>query len=56
MKRELTFKDVNLSDKRELKEEYAAYRKRLKENYYKIKYYLRGELFWDSLSKGTYRR
>ena len=25
------------------------------ENYYKVKYYLKGELFWDSLSKGTYR-
>tara|TARA_R110000824_G_scaffold235605_1_gene424403 strand:+ start:1122 stop:1298 length:177 start_codon:yes stop_codon:yes gene_type:complete len=50
------FKDINLSNKREFKEEYAAYRKRLRENYYRVKYYLKGELFWDSLSKGTYRR
>jgi len=50
-----TFKYVNLSSKREWKEDYADYRKRLKENYYRVKYYLRGELFWDSLSKGTYR-
>jgi hypothetical protein len=47
---------INLSNKREVKEDYAAYRKRLKANYYTVKYYLRGELFWDSLSKGTYRR
>lgn len=50
------FKDINLSNKREFKEEYADYRKRLRENYYRVKYYLKGELFWDSLSKGTYRR
>tara|TARA_R110001606_G_scaffold397930_1_gene575750 strand:- start:1498 stop:1704 length:207 start_codon:yes stop_codon:yes gene_type:complete len=49
------FKYVNLSNARGLKEEYSEYRTRLKENYYKIKYYLKGELFWDSLSKGTYR-
>jgi hypothetical protein len=51
----ITFKNINLSNKRGLKEEYAEYRDRLKENYYKVKYYLKGELFWDSLSKGTYR-
>jgi|TARA_R100001594_G_scaffold95831_1_gene130123 hypothetical protein len=56
MSKKETFKDINLSNKREFKEEYSAYRKRLKENYYRVKYYLRGELFWDSLSKGTYRR
>jgi len=50
------FKDINLSNKREFKEEYVDYRKRLRENYYRVKYYLKGELFWDSLSKGTYRR
>ena len=49
------FKYVNLSAKRDFKETYADYRKRMRENYYKVKYYLRGELFWDSLSKGTYR-
>ena len=49
-----TFKYVNLSNKRGIEEEYADYRKRLKENYYKVKYYLRGEIFWDSLAKGTY--
>lgn len=49
------FKYVNLNNARGLKEEYAVYRTRLKENYYKVKYYLKGELFWDSLSKGTYR-
>lgn len=50
-----TFKHIDLSNKRNWKEEYADYRKRLRENYYKVKYYLRGELFWDSLSQGTYR-
>jgi len=49
------FEYVNLSNARDFKEEYAEYRTRLKENYYKVKYYLKGELFWDSLSKGTYR-
>jgi hypothetical protein len=50
-----TLKYVNLDNKRGIKEEYSEYRKRLQENYYKVKYYLRGELYWDSLSKGTYR-
>lgn len=50
-----TLKYVNLSNKRDFKETYADYRKRMRENYYKVKYYLRGELWWDSLSKGTYR-
>ena len=50
-----SLKYVNLSGERGVKETYAEYRKRMKENYYKVKYYLRGELFWDSLSKGTYR-
>jgi len=50
-----TMKYINLSATREFTEEYADYRKRMKENYYKIKYYLKGELFWDSLAKGTYR-
>ena len=50
-----TLKYVNLSAKRGIKEEYTEYRKRMKENYYKVKYYLKGELIWDSLSKGTYR-
>ena len=54
-KRESLFKDINLDNKRGVQEEYADYRKRLRENYYKVKYYLRGELFWDSLAKGTYR-
>ena len=54
--KQIVFKDINLSNKREFKEEYADYRKRLRENYYRVKYYLKGELFWDSLSKGTYRR
>ena len=54
-KKESHFKYVNLNNARDYKEEYAAYRTRLKENYYKVKYYLKGELFWDSLSKGTYR-
>ena len=43
-----TFKYVNLSNKRDWKEDYADYRKRLRENYYRVKYYRRGELFWDS--------
>ena len=50
-----TLKYVNLDNKRGIKEEYSEYRKRLQENYYKVKYYLKGELYWDSLSKGTYR-
>jgi len=54
-KTKVTLKDVNLSATREFTEEYADYRKRMQENYYKIKYYLKGELFWDSLAKGTYR-
>tara|TARA_R110002012_G_scaffold204477_1_gene374172 strand:+ start:872 stop:1060 length:189 start_codon:yes stop_codon:yes gene_type:complete len=54
-KRESNFKNINLSAKREIEETYSEYRKRMRENYYKCKYYLRGELFWDSLSKGTYR-
>ena len=51
-----TLKDINLSNKRGFQEDYAEYRLRLKKNYYTIKYYLKGELFWDSLAKGTYRR
>lgn len=54
-KEKLTLKDINLGDKRGIHEDYQAYRKRLKENYYKIKWYLKGEQIWDSLSKGTYR-
>ena len=50
-----SLKYVNLSNKREFEETYADYRKRLRENYYTVKYYRRGELWWDSLSKGTYR-
>ena len=50
-----TLKYVNLNPKRGLQEDYQEYRKRMKENYLKVKYYLKGELFWDSLSKGTYR-
>ena len=53
-KEKLTLKDTNLSNKREIHEDYQAYRKRLKENYYKIKWYLKGEQIWDSLAKGTY--
>jgi len=51
-----TLNIINLSNTREFKEEYAEYRLRLKKNYYTVKYYLKGDLFWDSLSKGTYRR
>ena len=50
-----TLKYVNLNAKRGLKEDYQEYRKRMRENYYKVKYYLQGQLWWDSLSKGTYR-
>ena len=46
------FKDINLSNKRDWKEDYADYRKRLKENYYRVKYYLRGEVVWNSIEKG----
>ena len=55
-KRQESIKEVNLDNKRGIEEEYADYRKRMRENYYKVKYYLRGELFWDSLAKGTYRK
>lgn len=55
-KTKVTLQDVNLSATREFTEEYADYRKRMKENYYKVKYYLKGELFWESLALGTYRR
>tara|TARA_R100001530_G_scaffold119222_2_gene86390 strand:+ start:117 stop:290 length:174 start_codon:yes stop_codon:yes gene_type:complete len=51
-----SFKYINISNTRGFKEEYADYRKRLRENYYRVKYYMKGELFWESLSKGTYRR
>ena len=54
--KESTFKYINISNTRGFKEEYAEYRLSLKKNYYTVKYYLKGELFWDSLSKGTYRR
>ena len=50
-----TLKYVDLSNERGLKEDYSDYRKRLRENYYKVKYYLKGSLYWDSLSNGTYR-
>tara|TARA_R100000781_G_scaffold108489_2_gene73048 strand:+ start:1305 stop:1481 length:177 start_codon:yes stop_codon:yes gene_type:complete len=56
MKGKITFKDINLDNKRGFKEEYSEYRKRLRDNYYKVKYYIKGDLFWDSLSRGTYRR
>ena len=50
-----SLKYVDLSNERGWKEDYADYRKRQRENYYKVKYYLKGELFWDSLAQGTYR-
>lgn len=53
-KDKLSLKHTNLSNTRELQEDYQAYRKRLKENYYKVKWYLRGDQIWDSMSKGTY--
>tara|TARA_R100001163_G_C5066916_1_gene205634 strand:+ start:3417 stop:3599 length:183 start_codon:yes stop_codon:yes gene_type:complete len=55
MAKKSIFNEINLSAKRELEESYSDYRKRMRENYYKTKYYMRGELYWDSLSKGTYR-
>ena len=55
MAKKSIFNEINLSAKRELEESYLDYRKRMRENYYKTKYYMRGELYWDSLSKGTYR-
>lgn len=50
----LSLKDVNLSNKRGIQEEYLEYRERLQENYYKVKYYIKGQLWWDSLAQGTY--
>jgi hypothetical protein len=55
-KESTSFKYINISNTRGFKEEYADYRKRLRENYYRVKYYMKGQLFWESLSKGTYRR
>lgn len=55
-KKNKSFEKVNLNNKREVEESYLEYRKRLKENYYKVKYYIKGELFWDSLADGTYFR
>ena len=52
----LSLKNINLSNKREMQETYAEYRKRMKENYYRIKYYLKGDLLWDSKSKGTLKK
>tara|TARA_R100001244_G_scaffold131986_1_gene106490 strand:+ start:170 stop:355 length:186 start_codon:yes stop_codon:yes gene_type:complete len=49
---QLSLKETNLSNKRELQETYQEYRNRLKENYYRIKYYLRGEVVWNSIEKG----
>ena len=49
---ELSLKETNLSNKREMEETYQEYRKRLKENYYRVKYYLRGEVVWNSIEKG----
>lgn len=51
-----TLNKIDISNTRGFKEEYTEYRLRLKKNYYTVKYYLKGELFWDSISKGTYRR
>tara|TARA_R100001440_G_scaffold23448_1_gene38193 strand:- start:1605 stop:1802 length:198 start_codon:yes stop_codon:yes gene_type:complete len=53
-KTKTSLKYVNLNNTRDFKETYSEYRKRLKENYYKIKWYIRGEQIWDSMSKGTY--
>ena len=53
---EVKLKEVNLSNTRGFKEEYSEYRKRLKENYNKTKYYLKGDLLWDSSTKGTYKK
>lgn len=52
----VTLKEVNLSNARGFKEEYSDYRKRLKENYNKTKFYLMGDLLWDSSTKGTYKK
>tara|TARA_B110001454_G_C12484414_1_gene335739 strand:- start:182 stop:358 length:177 start_codon:yes stop_codon:yes gene_type:complete len=49
----LTLKETNLSNKRELQETYQEYRKRMRENYYKVKYYLKGEIVWNSKEQGT---
>jgi len=49
----LTLNETNLSNKRELQETYQEYRKRMRDNYYKVKYYLKGEIIWDSKDKGT---
>lgn len=55
MPRKDTLKYVDLSNQRGFKEQYQEYRKRLRENYYKVKYYLRGEIVWNSFEKGPYK-
>ena len=41
---------------KEFKEEYKEYRDRKRENYIEIKYYKKGEYFWQSLARGTFRK
>ena len=56
MEQKESLSNVNLSNQREFKEEYADYRERMRQNYYKVKYYLKGRLFWDSETLGTFKR
>lgn len=42
--------------KRKKDETFVQYKKRRKQEQLKLKYYLKGTIFWDSYFRGTYRR
>ena len=46
----------NLNPKREENETHEEYRKRRKDNNEWLKFYLNGEIFWESKREGTYVR
>ena len=46
----------NLNPAREINETFEDYKKRRKENKEYLKFYLKGEIFWESKTEGTYVR
>ena len=50
------FDNINLDAKRGRDESYEQYKDRMKKNNVRIKMHLKGELFWDSRTEGTYVR
>ena len=46
----------NLNPKREENETYEDYKKRRKDNNEFLKFYLKGEIVWESKREGTYAR